>query len=67
MHAQAEAVQEALPAQLTAVGLHPTVHLPAEDKSRGKHDQTSDQPEASRVANFPKSTESTPSIIRVGT
>lgn len=37
MHAQAEAVQEALPAQLTAVGLHPAVHLPAEDKSRGKH------------------------------
>lgn len=28
MHAQSEAVQEALAAQLAAVGLHPAVHLP---------------------------------------
>lgn len=30
MHPQAQAVQEALPTQLAAVGLHATVHLPAE-------------------------------------
>lgn len=40
MHPQTEAVQEALPTQLTAVGLHSTVHLPV-DGEQNKHCQDS--------------------------
>lgn len=36
VHPQAEAVQEALPAQLAAVGLHAAVHLPVGREQRGK-------------------------------
>lgn len=44
MHAQSEAVQEALAAQLAAVGLHPAVHLPVggegEKRERTEHQNT---------------------------